>query len=498
MNNRFKTWAVLLTVLVGLTGFMTACSSGSRSSSGGGGGTTPPPPPPPTAAPALAFSVGTIATNAVVATLPNQVVGLGFTLTATNGTVNVTSITVTAAGTVDETGFGAVTIVEDNNPQNGAADAAEIATPIGSVAGFGANNGSVSIPTSGLAIVPGTPRNFLVAINGAALNGSTQGGAAIVGSTVTMNIASAANIAATGSGAVTATGTFPGTTYGPVTMGVHNHLLISEVANGPGAGATSAEFIEIYNPTGQAFQLDNYHLTDVSGSQLSTADFDYWQLATAGNGQQFAPLNTAGSSDFHARFPAGTLINPGAVIVVAIDGGGFAAAFPTLPAGTQVFTIRNAQAGQTAILTWAGPIGNFTFNTTGPNTAAGLTNGGEPITLFFFDGSATSNNSDIVIDIDQVFYGAPAGANLHNNKTGIAVDGFDAGTTPTTYNAETAGAAANRTPAPTPSVIRTVWTEGTEPRNPTSNGFQGHDEMGENLGTTFTAVTTPTPGNVLP
>ncbi|HBP21633.1 MAG TPA: hypothetical protein DEA08_28095, partial [Planctomycetes bacterium] len=40
------------------------------------------------------------------------------------------------------------------------------------------------------------------------------------------------------------------------------HVLISEVAVGPGSGATSAEFVELVNPTAQVIDLENYYLTD--------------------------------------------------------------------------------------------------------------------------------------------------------------------------------------------------------------------------------------------
>jgi hypothetical protein len=83
------------------------------------------------------------------------------------------------------------------------------------------------------------------------------------------------------------------------------------------------------------------------------------------------------------------------------------------------------------------------------------------------------------------------------SKTGVSRDGPDAGTTPSTYLADTARASQFAfTPAPhstTTSFERSDLSEVGE-RSTGGNGITGHDEMSENFMVTWHTSTTTSPG----
>ena len=488
-----RSWTFVLGVLLAACcSFGSGCDTGSRAKAastapvtttgggggGGGGGTTG------------QLTYGTTALTTVQAgqIIPGTVHALTFTLQASGASaVSVTSMTFTASGTVNETRFGAAVVVEDAN-NNGTVDTAEAAASLGSTnPGFTANNGTCSIAfTTPLTLTAGQTRQFFLLLSGTAISPVTTTDA---GATVITAVSAATSIAATAGGtATTAGGTFGTQT---VTLGIHDHLLLSEVCFTPTAG----EFIEIFNPTPYAVPMTNYHITDVSHAGTGT-QFQYWQLVNGGLTPAFAPLSTSTDSDWSLRFPSGFTINSGQVIILAMDGAGFAALTftPAVPTGTPVLAMRNVATGQTQMLVFRG---NSAFDFQPANAqgatpvsyaSGGLTDGGEGVILFFWDGQATPVSA-LVTDIDYVFYGATSGANARTNKSTIAVNKTTTPTATGTFMNETPGAAAAVTGTGN-SIIRTNFVETGETATG-SNGFNGDDEMSE-PGTNWTrGVSTP-------
>ena len=124
------------------------------------------------------------------------------------------------------------------------------------------------------------------------------------------------------------------------------------------------------------------------------------------------PAPAIGDFDFIAQFPAGSSIPSGGVIVVAFDGAGF---FGTFGQNAD-FEILSTDAGTPDMLA------------TDVGASAGLTNSGENVVLFSWDGM-----SDLVQDVDMLNVGTPSASNAIASKTGVSVDGPNADTTPTTY-----------------------------------------------------------------
>ncbi|MEO1082773.1 MAG: hypothetical protein AAFY88_00880 [Acidobacteriota bacterium] len=176
-------------------------------------------------------------------------------------------------------------------------------------------------------------------------------------------------------------------------------LLLSEVVVTPTAG----EMVEIHNPNDFAVDLSNFYVTDAvfTGSPSTF----YYNLPTgvdAGGG---------GFGDFHARFPDGAMIGAGETQTIALPGSDdFTAEYAISPTyelfedaaplggGDGVPEMREAFAGSI-------------------NNQGGLTNSGEVVILYFWDGEA-----DLVIDIDYALWGDGAEA---VDKTGVSIDGPD-------------------------------------------------------------------------
>lgn len=204
-------------------------------------------------------------------------------------------------------------------------------------------------------------------------------------------------------------------TAGSVAGGVTGtHLLITEVGwRGWNANATtladSSEFVEIFNPTAETINLSCYYLSDVNGySALPVTG----SIAVAGN-----------STDFAQKFPLGSTIAPGAVKVIAIDGGrykrctGIDADFMMFNAGGATTAAAMVDVDDNAA---AQAFGSFT-------------NGGEFVWLFSWNGY-----DDLVCDVDLVSWGAPAGANAPSLKTVLTCqDGPDPNAAAQCYKADT-------------------------------------------------------------
>ena len=238
----------------------------------------------------------------------------------------------------------------------------------------------------------------------------------------------------------------------PMTVNGAVRLVLTEVSLGP----TGGEFVEIANPTASAVMLDRYYLSDVP---------TYFRIP--------ASTQTVDSADFVARFPAGSSIPARGVITVALD---TAASFTTATGVAPTFSI----AGGTMPLVAS-------------SGTPSLTNAGEMVALFYWDGS-----SDRVVDVDVMVVGVPTAANDIVNKSLIAIDGPDADGTASPYLSEaTSMPLQTAAPGNGLSTKRLLPETGHEPQGGGSNGVGGDDETAETTTTTWDATfTAPTPGVV--
>jgi len=229
-------------------------------------------------------------------------------------------------------------------------------------------------------------------------------------------------------------------------------LLLTEIALAP----TGGEFVEIANPTNQAVDLATFYLAD---------NGKYFQL----------PAGTVAidTNDWIVRFPAGASIPAHGVVTVATDS---AANFMTTYGMPPTYAI----------------VGG-TLTTVAINGVATLTNAGEIVVLFQWDGQ-----SDLVHDVDMMIAGVPTAANGLIDKSGMALDGPDAGATTTAYAADAHALAAQPTAAASGKSTKRIALEtGHETQSGTGNGAGGDDETSENTAVTWdTAYTAPTPGAV--
>ncbi len=253
----------------------------------------------------------------------------------------------------------------------------------------------------------------------------------------------------------------------PTPPAVGTHLLITEVKT-----VDNSEFVEIYNPTDQTIQLRNYYLTDHQS---------YFLVPAVAAGTMQPAMD---GSDFLARFPMGATIAPRQVITVATDAVGFETAFTSVP----TYAVQEPGNSTAMQLVWT-----FTTGVDNP----GLTNGGEMVALFFWDGT-----SDLVQDVDLVIGGnAPSAANTFIAKT--AVDGPDADTNATAYATDALTIQDMQTDTPNGmSYKRILFETLQETQAGTGNGITGDDETSEQSRTTWdsqavaTGYTAGTPGTV--
>src|SRR6056297_2340942 len=254
---------------------------------------------------------------------------------------------------------------------------------------------------------------------------------------------------------------------GPATA---DRLLLTEIVVTP----TGGEFVEIFNPNADPVDLSDVYLTDATFAGGSIFYYNVVTGTDAGGG---------GFGDFHARFPDGAQIGAGEFQTIAIAGSeGFFAQYGVEP---------DYELFEDGIAADAVPDMREAL-TSSINGQGGLTNGGEVVILYFWDGA-----SDLVTDLDYVVWGDKVEA---VDKTSIAVDGPDADLLATTYQPDTAiGAQEVVFPGAHlggQSFTRLDFDEGTE-TSTGGNGVGGADETSENLSVTW-AVAAPTPGDVLP
>ncbi len=245
-------------------------------------------------------------------------------------------------------------------------------------------------------------------------------------------------------------------TAGPAPA-IDDHLLLCEAVLTP----SSSEYIEIYNPTAGEIELQNCYLSD---------DEDYALLPGAfGAG----PAPSIGSTDFLVQFPPGASILPSTAMVVAMSGTGFTTDFGAVAD----FEIIGDDVATPDMIPYV------------VGATVSLTNSGENAVLFCWDGL-----NDLVQDVDMVNLGTPSSTNDIGNKTGVAVDGPDADTTPSTYLAD-AGTMPQQDADPGfgVSTSRLLWEAlGSEVAGG-GNGITGDDETTEDISVTWDASATFTP-----
>lgn len=235
-------------------------------------------------------------------------------------------------------------------------------------------------------------------------------------------------------------------------------LLLSEVVVTPNAG----EMIELVNTSNQPVDLSTYYLAD-SGN--------YYRLPVD-------PTHTmVDSTDFIVKFPAGAQVAGHGVITVAID---MLANFMTQYGVPASFSLVDGSMVPVA-----------------SNGTPNLTNAGEPIILFQWDGQ-----SDLVHDVDIMLVGAAAGTNGLRDKSRMLQDGPDPGTQPSQYAVDASTIKAQAVaPGNMLSTKRLLLENGHETHAGTGNGPSGDDETSEDTamtwdGTTANPFTAPTPGQV--
>lgn len=460
---RPRTTVLALALLASLVG----CGGGSKTSSrsqaaaGVNSGTT-------TNTIGLIASATPLASSA--ASMTNDVTALALQVTANGVAVELQGVTVHASGTVDEsTAIGSVRLVGDDN-KDGRYTAGEPVLVTVAAPAFSANDGSVALTlATPIGLSAGASLNLLVVVDATAIG---QTATSRIGQTIALRVDAATSLPATSNGAAhTATGAFP--LAASVTLGLNDHLLITEIVGDP----TSAEFIEIFNPTGSTVDLSTVYVTDADDLNAAKT-IEYYYLPTGAN---YGPSNLA--ADMLVRFPAGATLAPGACITMATDGAGFLTTYGK-PAN---YCARNPAGGAVQMLTSTGS-GNVWTATPISASTSPFYPFGEPVVLFTWDGQ-----SDLVRDLDTVYTGtkATSGANDPHDKTGIAVDGPDTDTTPSVYLADTAGA--QQTNVTGTIVQRIDLTEGSEAKTG-GNGVTGNNEFSENTNATFVTATTATPG----
>jgi hypothetical protein len=459
---RHRTTVLALALLASLVG----CGGGSKTSSrsqaiggvnSGTNGTI-----------GLVASATPLASNQALMT--NDVTALALQVTASGVAVELQGVTVHASGTIDEsTAIGSVRLVGDDD-KNGRYTAGEPVLATVAAPAFTANDGSVALTlATPIGLSAGASLNLLVVVDATAIG---QTAVSRIGQTIALRVDAATSLPATSNGAAhTASGPFP--LAASVTLGMNDHLLITEIVGDP----TNAEFIEIFNPTGGAVDLSTVYVTDADDlNTLKTVE--YYFLPT---GRNYGPSNLA--ADMLVRFPAGATLAPGACLTMATDGVGFLATYGK-PAN---YCARNPAGGSIQMLTSVPDSGVWTATAISGSTSPFYPYG-EPVVLFTWDGQ-----SDLVRDLDTVYTGtkATSGANDPHDKTGVSVDGPDAGTTPSVYLTDKP--AAQQANVTGTIVQRIDLTEGSETQTG-GNGVTGNDEFSENTNVTFVTATTATPG----
>jgi len=231
-------------------------------------------------------------------------------------------------------------------------------------------------------------------------------------------------------------------------------ILLSEIVVAP----TDGEMIEIVNTSTQDVDLSTYYLSDSA---------NYFRLPVGA---------TVDAADFIARFPDRTVIPGHGVMTVAIS---MPAMFASVHQMSPTFSLAD---GTMRVIVANAPT---------------LTNTGEPIILFQWDGQ-----SDLVRDVDIMLAGAPAGINVLADKSNATQDGPDQDMIASKYAVDLRTMHGQQmTPGNGVSTKRIALEDvGHEVHNSTGNGQSGDDETSEDTsltwdGTAANPFTAPTPGD---
>jgi len=250
------------------------------------------------------------------------------------------------------------------------------------------------------------------------------------------------------------------------------HLLLTEVS----ITSNDHEFVEIYNPTDEAVDLTDYYLTDACYIG-DGANQGYWRLPEGILTQDV--LGGGAYDDFHARFPAGTMIGAGEALVISLRGSDlFETAWGVSPDLELNEDGASADAIPELLEVFVGS------NAAGPpyDNPPGLSNSAEIVILYYWDGA-----SELVTDVDMFFWGTSTSARV--DKTGYTIGS-------STYAPDTPLASQDDFTASHEiggSFQRSDDAETGEPATG-GNGPAGHDETGEPLNSTWIAMT-GTPGS---
>ena len=240
-------------------------------------------------------------------------------------------------------------------------------------------------------------------------------------------------------------------------------LVISEIVAQPTAG----EYVEIHNTGATVIDLTNVYLTDATFAPNGTF---YYNITTGSN------VGGGGFADFQSRFPNGSNIQPGEFQTISMAGSDdFFATYGVNPTYELYEDGANADGIPDMLEAVPGSV----------NQQGGLTDDGEVVVLYSWDGV-----SDLVQDVDYALWGDK---NEAVDKTSVSIDGPDADTSATTYQNDTSIASqAVITTGEHASGMgwsRVDFNEGNETQSG-GNGIGGSDETSEDLGNTFSELTT--------
>ena len=242
-----------------------------------------------------------------------------------------------------------------------------------------------------------------------------------------------------------------------------DHVLITKVGTTP----TTAEFVEIYNPTSSQINLSDYYLYNATNPSSPTCR--YYNAAAPG-------ACGTNSLDFILRFPSGASILAGEYQVIALTSAG--AFCETLYPGMQCplpdYEVPGNGRDVAAVINMRG-----TWDTD-PDAFVRfgfLDNASEELVLFKWDGGST-----LVEDIDYVVWGTSQ--DYRTDKTGVATYRAD---TPVAQQKPMHGSIASRK-----TYQRICLSERGETKT-NGNGITAHNETSEDLSKSF-VIADPTPG----